>query len=553
MKTLLLVFGFALALVLPGASYAQDDVWTKGFVWNAASNSGTEVWYGPGNKVSTNGPLANQINGLMGRGNSSVVSAASGGVNVAETGAVALRDGRVATMTATRFASTANIFKAVKALTTGGGYVGAGLVLMEAVPALLAWINGDTTGHVRVNPTSHTPEQNSACSVSPCYRWLPQYGSVYYSSQAAACVAAGPLWMAANPNVSLANVRVNPSNTALCLADGTVISGAPYVGYQYTANLSVATSSTPPVDANWLPASMDDIAPYMTPRVPDPAILGQIVAAGAPIDVTPVSVTGSAPAAPAPYVQTTTYPKPANVTTTTTAPGNPFALPNNTPTVTGSNTGSKALTGGSVAATGNAPFNSWVSPVQPGSVVTPTQATTTSTYDPTTNVTTNNTVTSQDAAKVVSTTTTATTIANTTNSSTVTNTYNTTNVTTNTTNSTPISTTTDTTKVPAPSDTPAQTDCDKYPDSVGCSKFGTPPLAEVIPKISVPVTWSNVSFAGAGSCPADIPIVIGMAHFSRTLPISFAPMCTLMTTLAPLFLALGAAAAAWLFMEGLHT
>src|ERR1035437_2495781 len=127
MKTFFLVLGFALALVLPGASFAQDDVWSKGFVFNSASNSGTDVWFGPGNKISTNGPLANQINGLMGRGNSTLVSAASGGLNVAETGAVAMRDGRVLAMTATRFASTANIFKAVKAV--AGGPVGVSLLL----------------------------------------------------------------------------------------------------------------------------------------------------------------------------------------------------------------------------------------------------------------------------------------------------------------------------------------------------------------------------------------------------------------------------------------
>ena len=39
--------------------------------------------------------------------------------------------------------------------------------------------------------------------------------------------------------------------------------------------------------------------------------------------------------------------------------------------------------------------------------------------------------------------------------------------------------------------------------------------------------------------------------FGRTYTLPYDAMCNLMTTLRPLFLALGAAAAAYVFMEGL--
>lgn len=537
MKTLLLVAAFILALVLPGASFAQEDVWTKGYLFGTDK----EVWFGPGGKVSNSGPLERQINSMLGGAHTINTTAATGGLNVAETGAVALRDGRLAAVTATRFASTANVFKAVKALATGP--LGVTLLLMEAVPAILDWMSG-SGNHVRSDPAGSGLQVNNslACSSAPCFQYAGSYGG-WLNSLQASCDAALAHYLALYPSWSsrLTNRVTSSINLCEVLLDG----GAFY-------NEVDATRSVAPVEPTWMPASMDDIAPYMTTRVPPPALLAQIAAAGVPVDVTPVSVT-VAPLTPlAPLVKTTTYPKPPDRSSSSIAAGNPFGLVDNTPTVTSSGVHPGPVPAGSTSSTGSTASGQGVSS-SPVPVSTPVTTTATSTFNPTTNQTTTNTTVSQDGATAVTTTTATTNVSNTTNSSTVNNTYNTTtNITNLTTGAAIGAPVVDTSTPPAPAPD-AKTDCDKFPSHIGCSDYGTPPLAEAIPKTSVPVTWTNVTFSGAGSCPAPFIGSVNVGTFVKAWSISFDPMCSLMTTLAPLFLALGAAAAAWVFMEGLHT
>lgn len=107
----------------------------------------------------------------------------------------------------------------------------------------------------------------------------------------------------------------------------------------------------------------------------------------------------------------------------------------------------------------------------------------------------------------------------------------------------PVSTT-EATKPPAEAQ---PTLCDLYPDSIMCSVFGDPPETPAIPRQDIPVTYTPLTFAGAGSCPSDVPFTI----FGKAFAIPWTPACDLMRTLAPIFLALGAAAAALIFMEGL--
>lgn len=536
MKTFLLLVAFVAALVLPGASFAQTDVWNAGFVPNSSGSGSTRAWSGPGFNYSS---------AAAARGPS--VTAGTGGLTIIESKVVATGDGRVLTLAAQRLASNSNIFAALGALARGPY----GLAASIALPYVISWIAGDNGQDIRIGPTGALEKlPDGTCLVSPCYnfsyhtlqdgwgtpvQWLPSY------AQACAAVPAEygnhGGWTYRNPRLSGTNCVIDQWTTT----------------FQYSSSLNVFTQSrTPDTSAGWLPASLDDIAPYMTPRVPSPGILNDLANAGSPILTTPVSVTTvTPPPALAPYVQTTTYPKPADKTTSVTVPGNPYALPNNTPTVTNQNTSSASLNPGSTSRTGIAPTDSAVPTAGP--VATPTQSTSTSTYNPTTNATTTSTVVSQDAAQQVSTSTTTTTISNTTNSSSLS--YSTTNVTniTNTTTSTPLAPTkTDTNTDPTKATPPDPVDpCVQNPDSIGCLKLGTAPAAEKIPQTNVPVTWVPVIFAGGGSCPADIPVSMAFSHMSKSVSISFAPMCDLMSTLAPLFLALGAAAAAWLFMEGL--
>lgn len=76
---------------------------------------------------------------------------------------------------------------------------------------------------------------------------------------------------------------------------------------------------------------------------------------------------------------------------------------------------------------------------------------------------------------------------------------------------------------------------------------GIPPSAESIPSRTVPVSFVSTIFASNATCPSPI----GFDMFGRAYSISYDPACNLMAYLRPLFLALGAFSAAYVFMSGL--
>lgn len=90
--------------------------------------------------------------------------------------------------------------------------------------------------------------------------------------------------------------------------------------------------------------------------------------------------------------------------------------------------------------------------------------------------------------------------------------------------------------------------CQDNPRRAGCAELDVPPVADVIPRQNVPVTFTPIPFASSASCPA--PITFDM--YGPRL-ITFTPMCDLMTKLRPLFLACAAAGAALIFMQGLKS
>lgn len=93
--------------------------------------------------------------------------------------------------------------------------------------------------------------------------------------------------------------------------------------------------------------------------------------------------------------------------------------------------------------------------------------------------------------------------------------------------------------------------CIKNPERVGCAKLGDVPETQQIPKLDVPITFTPTIFASPAGCPAAHTGVITVGAFSKAWTISYDPLCEVMVNLRLLFLAIGAAAAAWLFMEGL--
>lgn len=120
--------------------------------------------------------------------------------------------------------------------------------------------------------------------------------------------------------------------------------------------------------------------------------------------------------------------------------------------------------------------------------------------------------------------------------------------TTTTTNNNNVSTTTTTT---APSDSPPQadtkTDCDKYPDDIGCAKFGAVPAPETIPTTVVPVSLSPSSW-GSGSCPLPINLTL-FTTTNKTL--SLQPVCDFMTGVYPVVIAIGWLMAGFIVMSGI--
>ena len=79
--------------------------------------------------------------------------------------------------------------------------------------------------------------------------------------------------------------------------------------------------------------------------------------------------------------------------------------------------------------------------------------------------------------------------------------------------------------------------------------WAIPAQSESIPKQQVPVTYTPTVFSAATGCPA--PVTFEM--FASTYAISYSPACSLMSTLAPIFLACGAAAAALIFASALKS
>lgn len=90
--------------------------------------------------------------------------------------------------------------------------------------------------------------------------------------------------------------------------------------------------------------------------------------------------------------------------------------------------------------------------------------------------------------------------------------------------------------------------CLDNPRRAGCAELDVPPVADIIPRQNVPVTFTPLTFTSSASCPG--PITFDM--YGPRL-ITFTPMCDLMTKVRPLFLACAAAATAIIFMQGLKS
>jgi len=484
-------------------------------VYNQASASGSDIWFGPGDRIEA---------GSAARART-VWNQGTGGINAVESGAVALRDGRSVTLTATRKITTSAVFGGLASFASSPVGLAAGL----AIPFVIDWIAGDNEEHIRINPTGTGVEikgNEKVCDVG--------VGIECYTFNRMCIGGFGPITESVSfcydPKYSYTWAYEGPSNL-------------PHVYIKYNGNVITSWWGTALPDAHdggWLPASMDDIAPYMTPRVPPAALVPYLLEKGITFPAENVSVTGPSPAlAPLPVSKKTTiYAEPPPVVSPPVIlDGNPYGLPANTPTTTSSSTGSQSLSPTSSSKTGPNPPSK-----DHGPVTTPTQTVTKSTYNPTTDKTTSTTTKTQDGAKQETTSTTTTTITNTPNTSTVTNVItNITNITNTTTNelmSPPLEETQEGTE---PSNKDDIAECERNPETIGCAQFGEPTPPDELVKETIDVSITPVSFAGSGACPAPLSFNVS----GHSYAVSYDSLCEKLAILKYLFLAMAGFIAAW--------
>lgn len=111
----------------------------------------------------------------------------------------------------------------------------------------------------------------------------------------------------------------------------------------------------------------------------------------------------------------------------------------------------------------------------------------------------------------------------------------TTNTTTTTTHVDGSTTTTVTNNAPPSPDSNPPTDCDKHPDNIGCSKFGSV-SSDTLGMINVPIGINPTSL-GFGTCPAPQSLVL----HTGTVTLSYQPQCDFATGISPVVISL-----AWL-------
>ncbi len=462
-----LVFGLlALALVsltANAAGAAADKAAFQAFMGTVAGNN-TSIAFGGGGKVLATTAASGA--GWVSAGNFGVSAAATPalGMVLKGTAMVEAAPGVVVPVVGASSITGANLFAGLKAAATiGASLVGGpwGVAFLGA-GAVLDWMTASGVRADPANPTQLQRNDHTVCSVAPCWAWTINTGSGAYAKSTVVYTLAGAI-------AAVSGVRVSASlynGPATGSQSGNVITitnniynndGSLYYAGDYSSHIG---TSVAPAPSSWLPASMDDIAPYMQAVQPSPAVVQQLLGTGASLQTEPVTVT-----APSTVAGPTTTTNNADGTKTVTQTTNNFSTAGNTITNVGP--------------------------------------------------------------------TTTTTVYNTDNS---------------------VKSTSTSTTTPGPNDQPPQTDCDKFPDDVACTKLGSPLPAERLPSSTQSVTLTPSIFTSSAACPADSVIPVHVGPFSSTATISYAKMCEATSTYVyPLVMLIGAAIAAFVFIGGLKS
>jgi len=101
---------------------------------------------------------------------------------------------------------------------------------------------------------------------------------------------------------------------------------------------------------------------------------------------------------------------------------------------------------------------------------------------------------------------------------------------------------------PSPLPDPQLTQCDRYPDTVGCARFGSVPDGSVSAESRSIDLISPVSVGGSGQCPAPMTATVA----GMTIEWSFDPLCQYANSLRPLVLALAWLSAGVIFIGGVR-
>jgi hypothetical protein len=94
--------------------------------------------------------------------------------------------------------------------------------------------------------------------------------------------------------------------------------------------------------------------------------------------------------------------------------------------------------------------------------------------------------------------------------------------------------------------TPTQTDCEKYPNDIGCSEYGTPADPEVIATVEQPVTMTYNTVTS--TCPAPLSLNTHRGNFTMSLQ----PTCDALTIFNPIVILISLISAAYLVMGGIR-
>lgn len=106
---------------------------------------------------------------------------------------------------------------------------------------------------------------------------------------------------------------------------------------------------------------------------------------------------------------------------------------------------------------------------------------------------------------------------------------------------------------PVPEDTPEpapepKTDCEKFPESLGCAQLGTAPDVPIGTESRSIAAIAPVSVGGAGACPAPLTA----SFMGQTVSFSYDMPCQFATSLKPLILAIAWLSAGLIFIGGVR-